>query len=41
MIQLTPQLRIPVAVEAADFRRGIDCLAAVARLFATFIQCQD
>lgn len=27
MIQITPQMRIPVAVEAVDFRKGIDSLA--------------
>jgi len=32
MIQVTPQMRILVAVEAADFRKGIDGLARV---------CQD
>ena len=31
MIQLTPQMRILVAVEAVDFRKGIDGLAALAR----------
>ncbi|MEW5803213.1 MAG: IS66 family insertion sequence element accessory protein TnpB [bacterium] len=31
MIQLTPQMRILVAVEAVDFRRGIDGLARVCR----------
>jgi transposase len=31
MIQLTPQMRILVAVESVDFRRGIDGLAAVCR----------
>lgn len=31
MIQLTPQMRILVAVEPADFRRGIDGLARVCR----------
>ncbi len=31
MIQVTPQMRILVAVEPADFRRGIDGLARVAR----------
>jgi transposase len=29
MIQLTPQMRILVAVEAVDFRKGIDALARV------------
>ena len=29
MIQFTPQMRILVAVEAVDFRRGIDGLAQV------------
>ena len=28
MIQITPQMRILVAVEPADFRKGIDGLAA-------------
>lgn len=32
MIQLTPQMRILVAVEAADFRKGIDGLARLARV---------
>jgi len=31
MIQLTPQLRILVAVEPADFRKGIDGLARVCK----------
>lgn len=31
MIQVTPQMRILVAVEPADFRRGIDGLARIAR----------
>jgi transposase len=31
MIQLAPQMRILVAVEPADFRRGIDGLAKLAR----------
>ncbi len=31
MIQVTPQMRILVAVEPADFRRGIDGLARLAR----------
>lgn len=31
MIQVTPQMRVLVAVEAADFRRGIDGLAALCR----------
>jgi transposase len=31
MIQLTPQMRILVAVEPADFRRGIDGLARQCR----------
>lgn len=31
MIQLTPQMRILLAVEPADFRRGIDGLARVCR----------
>jgi transposase len=31
MIQITPQMRVLVAVEPADFRRGIDGLAAVCR----------
>jgi len=29
MIQVTPQMRILLAVEPADFRKGIDGLAAV------------
>jgi transposase len=32
MIQLTPQLRILVAVEAVDFRKGIDGLCGFCRL---------
>lgn len=32
MIQLTPQMRILVAVEPTDFRRGIDGLARLCRL---------
>ena len=31
MIQVTPQMRILVAVEAVDFRKGIDGLARVCR----------
>lgn len=31
MIQLTPQMRILVAVEPADFRKGIDGLCGVCR----------
>ena len=31
MIQLTPQMKIKVAVEPVDFRKGIDGLAAVCR----------
>jgi transposase len=31
MIQLTPQMRILVAIEPADFRRGMDGLAQVCR----------
>ena len=31
MIQITPQMRVLVAVEAIDFRRGIDGLARVCR----------
>lgn len=31
MIQITPQMRILVAVEPTDFRRGIDGLARVCR----------
>jgi len=31
MIQITPHMKILVAVEPVDFRRGIDGLAAVAR----------
>ena len=31
MIQLAPQMRILVAIEPADFRRGIDGLAKLAR----------
>lgn len=31
MLQLTPQMRILVAVEPADFRKGIDGLARVCR----------
>lgn len=31
MIQITPQMRIMLAVEPADFRKGIDGLAAVCR----------
>ncbi len=31
MIQITPQMRILVAVEPVDFRRGIDGLARVCR----------
>ncbi len=32
MIQITPQMRILVAVEIVDFRKGIDSLAGVVRL---------
>ena len=31
MLQLTPQSRVFLALEAADFRRGIDGLAALCR----------
>jgi transposase len=31
MIQITPQMRVLVAVEPVDFRRGIDGLAQVCR----------
>jgi transposase len=31
MIQLTPQMRILVAVEAVDFRSGIDALARICK----------
>ena len=31
MIQVTPQMRIRVAVEPADFRKGIDGLASLCR----------
>lgn len=31
MIQITPQMRVLVAVESADFRRGIDGLAQMCR----------
>lgn len=31
MIQITPHMRILVAVEPADFRKGIDGLAAICR----------
>jgi transposase len=31
MIQVTPQMRVLVAVEAVDFRKGIDGLAQVCR----------
>jgi transposase len=32
VIQITPQMRVRVAVEAADFRRGIDGLAELCRV---------
>lgn len=32
MIQITPQMRILLAIEPVDFRKGIDGLAAVCRL---------
>ena len=31
MIQITPQMRLLVAIEPVDFRRGIDGLAQVCR----------
>ena len=31
MIQITPQMRILLAVEAVDFRKGIDGLSGVCR----------
>ncbi len=31
MIQITPQMRVLVAVEAVDFRKGIDSLAQLCR----------
>lgn len=32
MIQVTPQMRVLVAIEPADFRKGIDGLAQIARV---------
>ena len=32
MIQITPQMRVLVAIEPADFRKGIDGLAKVCRI---------
>jgi transposase len=32
MIQVTPQMRVLVAVEAVDFRKGIDALAQLCRI---------
>jgi transposase len=32
VIQITPQMRVFVAVEPADFRKGIDGLARIARI---------
>ena len=32
MIQITPQMRVLVAIEAVDCRKGIDSLAAMCRL---------
>jgi|GEM_PF-6437859 len=32
MIQITPQMKILVAVEAVDFRKGIDGLVGVCRI---------
>ena len=37
MIQLTPHMRIKVAVEPVDFRKGIDGLAAVCRQVLTSV----
>ena len=31
MIQITPQMRVLVAIEAVDFRKGIDSLARLCR----------
>jgi hypothetical protein len=31
MLQIAPQMRILVAIEAVDFRKGIDCLAELCR----------
>jgi transposase len=31
MLQITPQMRILVAVEAVDFRKGMDSLAELCR----------
>lgn len=31
MIQITPQMRVLVAIEAVDFRKGIDSLAAICK----------
>ena len=41
MIQIMPQMRILLAVEPVDFRKGIDGLAAVCRkaLFADPFLC--
>jgi len=36
MIQITPQMRVLVAIEAADFRRGIDGLAQLCRATLSF-----
>ena len=32
MIQVTPQMRVLVAIQPVDFRRGIDGLAAICRI---------
>ena len=37
MIQVTPQMRIRVAVEPADFRKGIDGLARIYPIIYLFI----
>jgi hypothetical protein len=39
MIQITPQMRILVAVEPVDFRKGIDGLAALCRQALIPVNC--
>ena len=41
MIQVTPQMRILLAIEPVDFRKGIDGLVAPAAILARFQTAHD
>jgi hypothetical protein len=41
MLQITPQMKILVAVEPADFRRGIDGLARLCRERGAYLFLDD